>query len=134
MVKQESCLSADRVRELSELAESSIGRSTEALLSRQEDALEAEFSKNFTVSGGDWRFADRDDLIKRVSSGNVSYDYIKTDVERIDIPNEQVAIVSGVRSVKAVVDGKDFASTFPFKAVHVLEDGRWRVAMWAVNC
>jgi hypothetical protein len=134
MNNYEHAISSERVQEIKAIAQSSIEHSTEALLSQQIDALEAQFSTNFTVSGGDWKFSGRDDLLKKVGSGDVKYDYIKTDVERIDVPNEQVAIVSGTRSVKAVVDGKDFASTFPFVAVHALEGGEWRVALWAVNC
>jgi hypothetical protein len=126
-------LSSEHVREIKAVAQRLLKHSTETLISQQIDALEAQFSTNFTVSGGDWKFSGRDDLLKKVSSGDVKYDYIKTDVERIDVPNEQIAIVSGTRSVKAVIDGKDFASTFPFVAVHALEGGEWRVALWAVK-
>ena len=127
-------LTGESLQLVAKNAKASVERSTSALLAHNREAIEKEFSAAFTASGGDWRFANREDMIKRISGGHVKYDYIKTDVESVEAPSEHVAIVSGTRSVKAVVDGKDFASTFPFKAVHALEGGQWRVVMWAVNC
>ena len=115
-------------------AKASIDRSTDALLAGDSGRIGKEFSTTFSAAGGDWQFAGHDDIVKRVGSGKVKYDYIRTEVEQIAVPAENIAVVSGKRSVKAVVDGNDFASTFPFKAVHVLEGDAWRVALWAVNC
>ena len=132
--KNHNQLSAEVVQEITQHAHASIERSSNALMSHKPELIETEFSAAFTVAGGDWKFADRADMIERIDSGRVKYEHIKTDVERVDVLHDGVAIVTGTRSVKAVVEGKDFASTFPFKAVHTLEGGQWRTAMWAVNC
>jgi len=127
-------MTAEAVKEITRLATASIEHSTKALLSHNSDAIKEEFSAGFSMAGGDWRVSSRDELIKKISSGHLKYESIKTEVEHITVPTNSVAIVSGNRSVKAVVDGKDFASTFPFKAVHALEGGRWRTVLLAVNC
>ncbi len=133
-VKGSSLLGKKAIEEISLNARGSIERSSRALVSHDIVGISKEFSGSFSVAGGDWRFDSRDDIVKRIESGRVKYEYIRSEIERIDVPTVNIAIVSGTRSVKAVVDGKDFAVTFPFKAVHILEDGQWRVGMWAVNC
>jgi len=122
------------VETIRSLARKSIDTSTQALLSANRKSLEAEFSPAFAMAGGDWRFKGRDDLIESVSSGKVKYESIKSTVEKIDVASETVAIVKGRRSVKAVVHGEDFASTFDFTAVHVFDGGNWKVAAWGVTC
>lgn len=127
-------LDEKKLEEIKEYCLSSLKRSTQALLDGDEKSIQDQFSEAFTASGGDWRFENKESLIKRVSSGDVKYKEISTDVERIDIPTENVAVLSGVRHVSAVVDGERFESKFQVKAVHLLEDGQWKALMWGVTC
>lgn len=133
-MKTQRGISKEAVSAATAGARASIQQSSAALLKADRAALEEEFSPAFTVAGGDWRFEGRDDMIKRVSSGAVKFSDISTKIKKVDVPAENVAVVTGRRTVKAVVNGEDFAQSFPFKAVHVLEGGAWRVALWAVDC
>jgi hypothetical protein len=125
---------AKRAEAVRSFALKSIETSTKALMGATRKSLEAEFSPAFAMTGGEWAFKDRDDLIDAVSTGRVKYEYINTHIDRVDAAAENVAIVTGKRSVVAVVDGKDFASKFRFTAVHVRDGDQWQVAHWAVNC
>ena len=127
-------LGEDEVRKIQGLVEASIDRSTKVMLSHSADAVRGEFSESFSSAGGDFAFKSRDEVAQGLRSGKYKYEAIRTKVENIAVPTPGVAVVTGVRSVKGVIDGNDFASTFPFKAVHALEDGSWKVVLWAVNC
>ncbi|TAI61213.1 hypothetical protein [Bradyrhizobium sp. Leo170] len=91
-------LSGAPLQQVEKHAKASIERSTNALLAHSRQDIEKEFFAAFTVAGGDWKFANRDDMIKRIGGGHVKYDYIKTDVESVEAPSDHVAIVSGTRS------------------------------------
>jgi hypothetical protein len=112
-------------------------RSIEAILSYNSKAdtraIEEEFSAAFRSAGGDWQFKSRDDLVRGLESGRLKYKSIRNNGAQVKLPTPNVAIVTGQRSVEAIIDGKEFSSTFENTAVYALEENKWKVLIWAVS-
>lgn len=126
-------LDAKMIDEIKGLVHASVDRSTKAMLAHKADAVAEEFSEKFSSEGGDFTFESRSAIVDGLNSGSLKYESIKSDIKKVDVVAPNMAVVTGTRTVKGVIKGDKFEATFPFKAVHAFEGGKWKVALWAVG-
>jgi uncharacterized protein DUF4440 len=108
--------------------------SIRAIVANDSRAVEEHFSEAFSSAGGDWQFESRDDFAGGIASGKLQYKSIENLEPKVRVAGANVAVVTGRRSVEAVINGEDFRSTFKNTAVYTLEDNQWKVLLWAVTC
>jgi ketosteroid isomerase-like protein len=97
-----------------------------AVFSKDAKTLDLLYAKEYTFIGTDGKVYDRQQDISEVVSANykAAAPSVLGDITVNSYGN--VAIVKGVNTVKATMDGKDISGKFRFVDVFVMRDGRWQ--------
>lgn len=126
-------LTTERVAAIRREVTATGDRSVQALLAGDARVVTEVFAKDFRSTGGDFQFESRDQIANGLTSGQLRYRTINNSVTDVRVPTANTAIVTGQRTVHGIRNGQEFNYTFPYTAVHVLDEGVWKVALWAVN-
>ena len=89
--------------------------------------LEKNLDARFTLTSSRGEVTDRKQNIAEVNSREPRYEVFRNHDQDVRLYGE-AAIVTGVTTIRATLEGKPFAADFQFTDTYVHRDGRWLLA------
>jgi ketosteroid isomerase-like protein len=97
-----------------------------ATLKKDAKVLDLLYAKEYTYTDPTGKVYDKQQDISEVTSGNYKSETpsVLSDIKVNSYGN--VAVVKGLNTSKAILNGKDISGTYRFVDVFVMRDGRWQ--------
>jgi uncharacterized protein (TIGR02246 family) len=92
------------------------------------DFLLKYMTEDFTLTASDGSITTRDDEIKELKSGKVTYQIFENRDMKVRLYGEKTAVVTGRTVVKGEYEKSPIDAEFQFTDTLVFRDGRWRIA------
>lgn len=91
------------------------------------DVLLKYMSEDFTLTASDGSITTRDDEIKELKSGKVSYEVFENRDMKVRLYGDKTAVVTGRTVVKGEYEKNAIDAEFQFTDTLIRKDGHWRI-------